>query len=115
MEMNEKNKERIKRTQTKLDNKNLFPIRHRIQFDVAEFIDISDLKANELMDKEEFIKSKTTMSAETLDGVIDLIESLGFSPLKLEVCSNELDKKFLDETQNKFIFHIIQNALKKSI
>lgn len=114
MKMNEKNKERIKRTQAKLDNKNLFPIHHRIQFDVVEFIDISDLKANELMNNKEFIRNKMTMTEESFDGIIDLLEDLGFSPLRIEVKSKQFEKSFLSECENDFLFNLLSKGLKEA-
>lgn len=114
MKMNEKNKERIKRTQAKLDNKNLFPIHHRIQLDVVEFIDISDLKANELMNNKEFIRNKMTMTEESFDGIIDLLEDLGFSPLRIKVESKQFEKSFLSECENDFLFNLLSKGLKEA-
>lgn len=114
MKMNKKNKERIKRIQAKLDNKNLFPIHHRIQLDVVEFIDISDLKASELMNNKEFIRNKMTMSEESFDGIIDLLEDSGFSPLKIEVESKQFGKSFLSECENDFLFNLLSKGLKEA-
>lgn len=111
MGLNEKNKQRTERTQAKLDNKNLFPMHHEIKIDVLEFINITDLKVSEFLKDKGLIKDKITMSEEKIDGVLDILEENGFSPLKVEVSTSYFDE---EEFRHKCLGKMATSNIKKA-
>lgn len=111
---NEKNKQRMERTQVKLDNKNLLPIHHKIELDVLEFIDISNLKATEFIKNKDFIKNTMIMNVEKADEITDIIEELGFSPLKVVIGSKQFNENEFVKKNTSLIIENISNSLKEA-